>query len=79
MAQFGSFKAKIPKGHPVGKGSQQGLLPSRSALNKLTKGTPNQRGVLSNASLVPSGANAPKTYADIQIMGELGIDLKKGK
>jgi len=79
MAQFGNFKAKLPKGHPVGKGSQQVLLPSRKALEKLTHGTPKDRSVMSFAALTPSGKNAPKTYQDIQVMGELGIDLKKGK
>lgn len=79
MAQFGKFTTKIPKGHPVGKGSRQALLPSRSALKKLTTGAPIDRSVMSFAALTPSGMNAPGTYQDIQDMAADGIDIKKGK
>ncbi len=79
MASFGKFGSKIPKGHPVGKGSQQALLPSRSALQKLTNGNPLQKSVSSFAAAVPSGVNAPGTYQSIEDMAADGIDIKKGK
>lgn len=77
MASFGKFGIKIPKGHPVGKGSQQALLPSRKALDKLTKGTPKDKSVLGIEALTPSGRNAPKTYGGIQDLAKAGINLKK--
>ena len=41
------------------------MLPSRQAMNQLTKGDPEQRSTLSYAKMTPSGANLPKTYQDI--------------
>jgi len=60
---------KIPR-VTVGKGSRQEFLPSRHALNTLTKGTPFQRSAGWYAKLTPSGLGAPSTYAAIQQMGE---------
>jgi hypothetical protein len=42
------------------------MLPSRQAMNQLTKGDPEQRSTLSYAKMTPSGATGmPKTYQDI--------------
>lgn len=55
----------------VGKGYQQhSMLPSRHALNQLTKGDPVQRSLQNFGKLTPIGAGAPGTYADIENMGE---------
>lgn len=75
--------AKLKIGAPVktnfvgGKGSRQEFLPSPHALAKLTKGDPFQRSMGMFAKRTPSGLGAPSKYADIQAMGELGVDLKK--
>jgi len=59
-----------------GKGAQSQMLPSRHALNTLTRGDPIQRSIGNYAKLTPSGAGAPGSYADIAAMAEKGIDLK---
>lgn len=68
---------KISKFHVPKASSRQEFLPSRHALSKLTKGAPADRTFSDYAKATPSGANAPQRYADIQLMGELGIDLKE--
>ena len=77
--RMGPFRRlNIPKNEPVSdKRSRQEYLPSRHALASLTKGSPAERTFGMYAKRTPSGAGAPATYADIQHMGELGIDLKQ--
>jgi hypothetical protein len=54
---------------PVGKNSRQEFLPSRHALDSLTKGDNIQRSFGMYAKRTPSGLGAPRTYAEIQAMG----------
>lgn len=70
------IKIKGVKVH-VGKGGGSQMLPSRNALNTLTKGDPIHRSIGWYGKLSPIGAGAPGRYADIQAMGERGIDLEK--
>lgn len=60
----------------MGKGSQSQMLPSRHALNVLTKGDPSQRTIGNYGKLTPVGRGAPGTYDDIEAMGQAGISLK---
>jgi hypothetical protein len=53
-----------------GKGSKSQMLPSRHALDALTKGTPDQRTLGQYAKRTPIGSGAPGRYDDIQLMGE---------
>lgn len=71
------FGQPIPKNHVVGATGRQEFLPHRFALAKLTKGDPFQRSIGMYAKATPSGAGAPGNYADIQAMGEKGIDANK--
>ena len=60
------------------KGSRSELLPSRHAMNTLTKGDPYQRSMGNYAKLAPSGANAPTSYRDIMDMAQTGgVNLRK--
>lgn len=61
----------------VGKGGKQELLPSRHAMDQLTKGNPWQRSMSNYAKLTPSGANAPSKYSTIIDMGELGAKVTR--
>lgn len=56
--------------HHLGKGSRSEMLPSRLALDTLTKGDPSQRTLGMYAKLTPIGSGAPGRYDDIQLMGE---------
>lgn len=60
--------------HNDGKG--EALLPSRRAMNQLTKGNPSQRSFQNYAKLTPSGRNAPLSYQDITDMARMGADIK---
>lgn len=65
-SSFGAPSGGKPKVTQVqNKGSVEQRLPSRHALDTLTKGNPAQRSVQMYAKLTPSGASAPGTYADI--------------
>lgn len=77
--RMGPFRRlNLPKNEPVAdKRSRQEFLPSRHALDKLTKGNPAERTFGMYGKRTPVGAGAPATYDDIQHMGELGIDLKQ--
>lgn len=75
MTKKASLGGKPPK--PVGKASRLEYLPSRNALTALTQGDHVQRSIGMYAKRTPSGEGAPGKYADIQRLGELGIDLKK--
>lgn len=71
---------KLLKPHPVhiprptniaNKASRQASLPSRHALNQLTKGDPSQTSIGNFAKMTPSGATAAAMpYADIQQLGQ---------
>lgn len=56
--------------HNLGKGSKSQMLPSRHALDTLTKGDPSQRSIGMYAKLTPIGSGAPGRYDDIQLLGE---------
>ena len=70
------IKLKGVKVH-AGKGGGEQMLPSRHALQTLTRGDPLQRTIGNYGKLTPIGAGAPGKFADIQAMGEKGIDLKE--
>lgn len=57
-----------------GKGEK--LLPSPSAVKKLTKGNPSERSFQSYAKATPSGRNAPMNYQSIIDMGTLGASVR---
>lgn len=73
---------RLPRPQPVGlhtpkttllanKGSRQARLPSRAALNMLTKGDPSQQTMGNFAKLTPSGAGAlGLPYSDITQLGQ---------
>jgi len=70
-------RVRLPKPKvKIGFGASNEMLPSRHALSLLTGGTPAQRTVNMYAKLTPSGANSPRTYADIEAMGEKGIKIE---
>ena len=73
MRKFNStFGQKPPKVIKIpNKGSK--LLPSRSALHQLTKGTPQQRSTLNFGRLTPIGADIVGGFPD---MIELGLGGK---
>lgn len=73
--KIGAF---IPENHVAKNGGRREFLPSRSALAMLTKGDPAERTMNWYAKRTPSGLGAPNTYADIQQMGEKGIDVENG-
>lgn len=60
-----------------GKGSKEQLLPSRHAMDELTKGDPWQRSMSNYAKLTPSGRNAPSKYQTIIDMAKLGTDVTR--
>lgn len=61
---------KLPKPH------KKVMLPSREAVNKLTKGGPMAMSMGNYAKLTPSGANAPAGYQTIIDMGTAGASAK---
>ena len=60
-----------------GKGGKQQLLPSRHAMDEVTKGNPWQRSIGNYAKLTPSGSNAPSKYSTIIDMAELGTKVTR--
>ena len=54
------------------------MLPSREAVNQLTKGGPMAMSLGNYAKLTPSGAGAPTSYQTIYDMGKAGVDVKRG-
>lgn len=68
------LKAGNPRGRPpkaiINKGANSQMLPSRTALAQLTKGSPIQRSLGNYAKLTPSGASALPTYDSITAMGQ---------
>jgi hypothetical protein len=76
--KFGPKKINPGTGRLVtikGKGGGLQTLPSRHALNVLTKGNPEQRSINNYAKLTPTGSSAPGTYADIMNMGVNGANV----
>lgn len=72
IAKFGPKKINPGTGRLIvnkGKGGGSQMLPSRHALNTLTKGDPIERSLGNYAKLTPSGAGAPGSYAGIMAMG----------
>lgn len=72
MARTPKFDSSMSRPSAVnnqGKGSKSQMLPSRHALDTLTKGDPSQRTLGMYSKLTPIGAGAPGRYADIQHMG----------
>jgi hypothetical protein len=61
-----------------GKGGGLQTLPSRHALNVLTKGDPVERSFNNYAKLTPTGSSAPGSYADIMQMGLNATDPAAG-
>ena len=60
-----------------GKGGKEQLLPSRHAMDEVTKGNPWQRSMSNYAKLTPSGRNAPSKYSTIIDMAELGTKVTR--
>jgi hypothetical protein len=58
------------------KGSREQLLPSRHAMDELTKGNPWQRSMGNYAKLTPSGRNAPASYQTITDMATMGTKVR---
>lgn len=67
--KFGTSKPTVVANK--GKGSRSQMLPSRHALNTLTRGDPSQRSVQNYGKLTPVGAGAPGTYDDIVQLSDL--------
>lgn len=67
--KFNSSMSRPSRVNHQGKGSKSQMLPSRHALDTLTKGDPSQRTLGMYSKLTPIGAGAPGRYADIQHMG----------
>lgn len=59
------------------KGSKEQLLPSRHAMDQVTKGDPWQRSMSNYAKLTPSGAKGPDKYSTIIDMAELGTKVTR--
>lgn len=62
--------SKLPKP------SNKAMLPSREAVNQLTKGGPQAMSLGNYAKLTPSGAGAPASYQTIFNMGQAGVSAK---
>lgn len=62
--KYGKVLGATPKS-PRGKPGQQELLPSRHAMSQILGLSPMARSINDYAKLTPSGANAPRTYAEI--------------
>jgi len=52
------------------------MLPSREAVNQLTKGGAQAMSLGNYAKLTPSGAGAPPSYNTIYDMGKVGVSAK---
>jgi hypothetical protein len=61
---------KLPKPH------KKAMLPSREAVNQLTKGGPMAMSLNNYAKLTPSGAGATMTYDGITNMAKKGASAK---
>lgn len=78
--KFGPAKINPGTGRLIqqpNKGSKEQLLPSRHAMDQLTKGDPWQRSMSNYAKLTPSGRNAPSKYQTIIDMAKLGTDVTR--
>lgn len=61
---------------PLPKPHKKILLPSREAVNKLTRGGAQAMSLSNYAKLTPSGSNAPTGYQSIIDMGTAGVTAK---